>query len=142
MREILRKSDLKNFEKKVTEQKKHDQKQNHKLSQIEIGASLCETNPELVPLQADEKSIQKCYKKFVKECTATSTSKLGTRQYRMCLLVTIKHFLNLIGCSVISKNDFDFTENITKSALDEKLYRAILLYSQFQTEIRASVTFG
>ena len=136
------KSDLDNLNIKIKEADKVSKRANDKQDQLEIGVSLCETNPSLIPLSSNEKAINKCYERFKKECAASSTSVLGPRQYRQCIIMTIKHFLKIVASSVISNSDFEFTDSTSKSQLDAKLSRAILLYSQFEKEIRAQVSFG
>jgi len=143
MRENFRKHDLENFKIKLRETKKNANKQNHTLQQLEIGSGLIETNPDgLIPSSFETKIVKKYYEVFKRECKATSTTVLGIRQYKHCLLKTIKHFLQLTSISIVQNSDFEISDSLPKSEVDEKVSKAIVLYNQFKTDIKRNITYG
>ena len=115
-------------------------KENDQNDRIQIGACLCETNPNLIPNNINE--ISKCYKKFKKECQDTGTSPLGERQFKLCLLLCLHHILTLSVPDVVSDKDFEWSESTAKKDLHSKLTKALLLYTSFKNQIRTYVSFG
>lgn len=142
-RKEFRQADLKNFEIRLREMRKTAQKQNDKLDKHSLGAGLIETNPdELIPKNSEDKSINQCFKRYKKESKSVGLSLPGIRQYKTSLLLTLKHFLSMCSAPVLNNSDFEVSDSISKSDLNKKVAKAILVYHQFKGEIRANISYG
>lgn len=135
-----RKEDLKNKLEKIKHVTGKNSKTNDNDVRLRIGSCLIETNPDdLIPKDLSE--VDSKYKKFQKECRKTSTSSLGPRQYKSCLLMTIRHYLKLAVPTIVVDKEYDVVVSTTKQELDSKLTKALFLYDNFKTKIRSSIIF-
>ena len=66
---------------------------------------------------------------------------LGIRQYKHCLLKTIKDFLQFTSNSIVQNGDFEISYSLPKSEVDEKVSKAIVSYNQFKTDIKRNITY-
>ena len=114
--------------------------ENNQLEKLKIGSSLIETNPGLIP--DDLVSLKSKHKQFQREAKITGTSVLGEKQFKLCLLLCIKHMLNLTVPQVISDKDFEYSDSTSKKDIDKKVAKALFLYKSFENQVRSTISFG
>ena len=138
-----RKLDLENMLLKYRNVRATNEKRNDEAEKNDIAIALIETNPdELIPEDTTDKNMKKYYNRFRKECKNTQTTVFGTRQYRIALLFTIKHFTDMVDETILTSADIEIAKSTSKIELAKKLSKAILMYQQFRNQIRANTSFG
>ena len=135
-----RKLDVENRKKKMQKIIGKNLTETNQLEKLQIGSAIIETNPSLIP--EDLASLKLKHKQFQKEAKVTGTSALGEKQFKLCLLLCIKHLLNLAVPRVVSEKDYEWSESISKIELDKKVAKVLFLYKGFESEIRSSISFG
>lgn len=110
-----------------------------KKSKIEIGSSLIETAPDLIPPSADD--LNSRFKRFKSACKSAGFSNYGIREYKCCLLMCIKHFLNLSLPELINPSDYDVAPSLAAADVNIKVGKALMLYQLALPKIREHVIY-
>lgn len=135
-----KKVDFENRMMKINYIANKNKKSNDEQAKIQIACSVIETAaPDLIPTNMDQ--IDSLYKKFKKECQNTSTSVIGIRQYKKCILLTIRHLLKLSVPEIVKDQDYEISQSSPADEVNSKLSKSIFYYNQFQNNIRANIIF-
>ena len=110
-----------------------------KKSKYEIGSSLLETAPDLIPTALDDVTAK--YRRFKKSASSAGFGNFGIREYKCSLLMCIKHFLGLSWPELISPNDYEVATSLSADDLNLKVAKALVLYKLALPKIRQFIVY-
>ena len=112
---------------------------NSKKTKIEIGASLLQTQPDLIPSTIQE--ITAKHKKYCKAAQCAGFDRLGIREFKSAVLLCIKSLLELSVPELVVTANYEISASLSVKEVDKKVTKALSLYALATPKIREYIVY-